>query len=84
MPVMIGLSWKLLLAPLAILGLGSAFAVSANVLSIAVLQAAMAPMISAAILADQNDLEPDLANAILGIGIVMSLFTVTAWHLLLP
>ncbi len=84
MPVTLGLSWKLLLAPLAVFGLGSALAVSANVLSIAVLQAAMAPMISAAILADQHDLEPDLANAILGIGIVLSLITVTTWHLLLP
>jgi hypothetical protein len=83
-PVAIGLSWKLLLAPLLMLGLGSALAVSSAVLSIAVLQAAMAPMISAAILAEQHDLEPDLANAILGIGIVLSLLSVTAWHVLLP
>ncbi|MEO6699708.1 MAG: AEC family transporter [Paraperlucidibaca sp.] len=83
-PVAIGLSWKLLLAPLVMFGLGSALAVSSAVLSIAVLQAAMAPMISAAILAEQHDLEPDLANAILGIGIILSLLTVTAWHVLLP
>ena len=36
----------------------------------------MAPMISAAILAEQNDLEPQLANTVLGIGIVLSLVTV--------
>jgi predicted permease len=36
----------------------------------------MAPMISATILAGQNDLEPQLANSVLGIGIVLSLVTV--------
>ena len=48
----------------------------AQVHTIAVLQAAMAPMISAAILADQYGLEPDLANAVLGGGVVLSLLTV--------
>ena len=36
----------------------------------------MAPMISAAILAEQHDLEPQLVNTALGIGIVLSLLTV--------
>ena len=43
----------------------------------------MAPMISAAILADQNDLEPQLANTVLGVGILLSFLTVPlADHLL--
>jgi predicted permease len=41
-----------------------------------VLQAAMAPMVSATILADQYELDPPLANTILGAGIVLSLLTV--------
>jgi malate permease and related proteins len=40
-----------------------------------VLEAAMAPMISAAILAEQNDLEPQLVNTVLGF--VLSLVTVS-------
>jgi predicted permease len=57
--------------------------VSDAILTIAVLEAAMAPMISAAILAEQHNLEPQLANAVLGIGIVLSLVTVPlADHLL--
>lgn len=83
-PVAIGLSWKLLLAPLLLLSLGSALSITTPVLSIAILQAAMAPMISAAILAEQYDLEPDLANAILGVGILLSLITVTSWDYWLP
>ncbi|REH39975.1 hypothetical protein DFR26_0171 [Paraperlucidibaca baekdonensis] len=83
-PVAIGLSWKLLMAPLLILSLGSLMAVSGLTLSISVLQAAMAPMISAAILAEQYDLEPDLANAVLGVGILLSLISVSVWNLALP
>lgn len=83
-PVAIALSWKLLLAPLLALGLGIVTGVTAPVLSIGVLQTAMAPMISAAILADQHRLDPPLANTVLGCGILLSLLTVPLWSLLLP
>jgi malate permease and related proteins len=72
----LGLGWKLLLAPLLCLGLGLATGVSGLVLTVGVVQAAMAPMISAAILADQYGLEPPLANTVLGAGIVLSLVTI--------
>jgi predicted permease len=40
-------------------------------------------MITASILAEQNDLEPQLASTVLGIGILLSLLTVPlADHLL--
>jgi predicted permease len=74
--VLFALGWKLLLAPLAIWLAGLAIGVSDAILTIAVLESAMAPMISAAILAEQNDLEPQLANTVLGFGIVLSLVTV--------
>lgn len=80
----LGLLWKLLLAPLAVLGLGHAAGATGLVLTVSVLQAAVAPMISAAILADQYRLEPELANAVLGAGILLSLLTVPLWNLLLP
>lgn len=84
LPVGLGLGWKMVLAPALTLGLGAAFGFGGLLLSIAVLQAAMAPMISAAILADQHGLEPDLANAVLGVGILLSLLTVPLWNTLLP
>ncbi|MEL0027587.1 MAG: AEC family transporter, partial [Perlucidibaca sp.] len=64
--------------------LGTVLGMHGLLLSIAVLQTAMAPMISAAILADQHGLEPDLANAILGTGILLSLLTVPLWNSVLP
>lgn len=83
LPLALGLGWKLALAPLLVFVLGWGTGVGGNVLVIGVLQAAMAPMISAAILADQHNLDPPLANSILGAGILLSLLTVPAWNLLL-
>ena len=51
------------------------------VLAVAVLQSGMAPMISAAILADQYKLEPRVANATLGVGILISLVTIPLLNL---
>lgn len=82
-PLLLGLGWKLLLAPAAGLLLGLAAGVSGLTLTVGVLQAGMAPMISAAILADEYKLEPSLANALLGVGIVVSLLTIPLGNLLL-
>lgn len=84
LPVAVGLSWKLLVAPVLALGLGLLTGVAAPVLSIGVLQTAMAPMISAAILADQHRLDPPLANTVLGCGILISLLSVPLWSQWLP
>jgi predicted permease len=79
-----GLGWKLLLAPLVVFSIGVAAGVGGLTLTVGVLQAAMAPMISAAILADQYDLEPQLANTVLGAGILLSLVTIPLGNMLLP
>jgi predicted permease len=50
---------------------------------VGVLQAGMAPMISAAILADEYDLDPTLANTILSAGIVLSLISIPLGNWLL-
>ncbi len=79
----LGLAWKLLLAPLLCWGIGVAVGVEGLVLTVGVLQAAMAPMVSAAILADEYGLEPTLANTVLGAGIVLSLITIPLGNMLL-
>ena len=79
----LGLGWKLLLAPLLGWLLGIVSGVHGLVLTVGVLQAAMAPMISAAILADEYRLEPRLANSVLGAGIVLSLLSVPLGNFLL-
>ncbi|WP_206098420.1 AEC family transporter [Oleiagrimonas sp. MCCC 1A03011] len=71
-----GLGWKLLAGPLLCLALGLATGLHGLVLTVGVLEAAMAPMISAAILVSEYELDTDLANSILGLGIVLSLLTV--------
>jgi predicted permease len=76
-----GLGWKLLLAPLLCWTMGVAMGVGGLVLTVGVLQAAMAPMISAAILADEYELEPALANTVLGAGIALSLLTIPLGNL---
>ena len=63
--------------------LNSAADVDGLVLTVGVLQAAMAPMVSATILADEYGLEPSLANAVLGAGIVVSLMTIPLGNWLL-
>lgn len=70
-----GLGWKLVAAPLVVYLMGAAAGLGETMLAVGVLQAAMPPMVAAAILANQYDLEPDLANTILAIGILVSALT---------
>ena len=77
------LAWKLALAPALVWAAGFALNVGKPILTIAVLESAMAPMISAAILAQQHKLEPTLASTILGFGILLSFATVPIANALL-
>ena len=76
------LAWKLAVAPLLVFATGVTFGIHGTVLAVVVLQAGMSPMISAAILADQYGLEPRVANATLGVGILVSLLTIPLLNLL--
>ncbi|MBN8229499.1 AEC family transporter [Corallococcus macrosporus] len=72
----LGLSYKLVLAPLAVLGLLTFMPGLALVVRQAtVLQIAMAPMVTAAILAAEHDLDPELAVLMVGVGIPLSFFS---------
>jgi predicted permease len=80
--VAFALAWKLVAAPLLVFLAGIAVGIHGTVLAVAVLQSGMAPMISSAILADQHGLDPRVANATLGVGILVSLATVPLLNLL--
>ncbi len=82
-PLSAGLVYKLVLAPALALGLLWALGVRGQVLEVAVLQAAMAPMVAGGILAMDAKLEPPLAALLLGLGIPLSFATVpvVAWLL---
>lgn len=78
------LMYKLALAPAMVWVVGMALGLRGEVLAIATLQAAMSPMISATIVADQHGLDADTANTVLGFGIVASIATLPLINALLP
>ena len=80
-PMGVALGWKLVLAPLLVWLTGFAAGASGVPYQVGVLQASTAPMISAGILAQQSGLAPQLANTVVGVGIVLSLVTVPLWNL---
>ncbi|MFC3231334.1 AEC family transporter [Marinibaculum pumilum] len=85
LPLCAALGFRLLLAPAALLALylvlegGGLMTADPPVRNVAVLEMAMPPMLGAAILAMEHDLEPDLVALVIGIGIPLSLATATLW-----
>jgi predicted permease len=80
----LGLTYKLLLAPAL---LYVVFFVMLNSSSleakVSIMEAAMAPMITGAILASKYNLNPRLAGLMVGVGIPLSFFTLFFWYWLL-
>ncbi|PTL81868.1 transporter [Vitiosangium sp. GDMCC 1.1324] len=75
--LVLGLGYKLALAPLGIALLLLALpGMSRLTFEVTVLQAAMAPMVTAAILAADHGLDPDLSALMVGLGIPLSFATV--------
>jgi predicted permease len=79
-----GLHYKLLFGPalmfvLFVFILGG----SGTTLQVTIFEAAMAPMISAGIIANDHQLNPRLTNLMIGIGIPLSFLTLALWHWLL-
>lgn len=76
-----GLIYRLVLAPLLLLLLFYwGFDVTGLPLKVSVLEGAMAPMITGAIVATRYNLNPKLANLFIGIGIPMSFATLAVWY----
>ncbi len=78
-PMLVGLGYKLFIAPAVILLIVIASRASGQVAQISVFEAAMAPMVTAGVLAMQYELNPKLANRMVGIGILLSLITSALW-----
>lgn len=76
----LGLAFKLLLAPLAIYLLYvQAFGAHGQAIQVTLFEAAMPPMITAAIVASEHDLDPDLANLMVAMGLLVSFVTLHGW-----
>lgn len=83
LPLALGLAYKQGLAPLVFFAVCSYFiSVSSEVAQVVVLQAGMAPMITAAIVAGEFELDSETANLMVAIGIPLSLLNVPLLHLL--
>ena len=83
-PLAFGLAFKLAIAPLLMMTLYMYILGSSDITTkVTVYLSAMAPMITAGIVAVENGLNRPLANLMLGIGIPLSLVTSTIWFYLL-
>ena len=80
----LGLGFKLFLAPLAILAVyAGLLGLRGPIIQVTIFEAAMGPMIGAAIVAMDNDLDPSLVTLMVGIGIPLSFLTLPGWWWLL-
>ena len=80
----IGLAFKLVLAPLAIYLLYvQLLGAHGQAIQVTLFEAAMPPMIAAAIVASEHDIDPPLANLMVAVGLILSFFTLSAWWYLL-
>jgi predicted permease len=76
----VGLGYRLLVAPLAILAMYLALGYAGDDVSkVAMLEMAMPPMLGASIVAIEHDLEPDLVALTIGVGVPLSLLTAWLW-----
>ncbi len=76
----LGLAFKLLLAPLAIFLLYvPLLGASGQHIQVTLFEAAMPPMITAAIVAAEHDLDPALANLMVAVGLMLSFFSLAGW-----
>ncbi len=75
-----GLAFKLLLAPLVLyMVYVELMGASGTVIQVTLFEAAMPPMITAGIIASEHDLDPQLANLMVAVGLLLSFFTLTGW-----
>ncbi len=76
----LGLGFKLLLAPLAVYLLYvQLFGAQGQAIQVTLFEAAMPPMITAAIVASEHDLDPPLANLMVAVGLLLSFVTLYGW-----
>jgi malate permease and related proteins len=82
--LMTGLSYKLLIAPLVIYILFFVISKGSGLdVQVSLIEIAMPPMVMGAVLASSFNLNPKLANLMVGIGIPLSFLTLAFWYYLI-
>ena len=80
----LGLTFQLVILPLIILGLFYSMLGKTDLATkVCIIEAAMAPMITGAILASTYGLKPELSNMMVGYGIPISFITLAGWYFLI-
>ena len=82
-PLSWGLGFKLILAPMVIYGLFFVFNLLQTINQVAILEAAMPPMMTASILASSYGLRPGLAGLMVGVGVPLSFLSLFLWYQLI-
>ncbi len=76
----VGLGFKLILAPLVIFLLYvPLLGAHGQAIQVTLFEAAMPPMITAAIIATEHELDPPFATLMVAVGLIISFVTLTAW-----
>lgn len=81
--ISISLLYKLILAPMVILAIYYMLNTTSLTAKVTVFEAAMGPMVTAAIITQDYELNPKLTGMILGLGIPVSLITTYFWWLII-
>lgn len=80
-PLSLGLGFKLILAPLFFFALYVLILeIKTLPVRVAIIEAAMAPMITAAVVAEEFELNSEIASLMVGVGIPLSIATVYFWN----
>lgn len=79
----LGLGYKLVVAPALLFAIALVFGIRGIAAQTSVFEGAMAPSITAAIVAAEYDLNPRLANLMASLGIMLSFLTTAGWAALL-
>lgn len=79
--LILGLSFQLIILPFVILALFYFLLGKTDLATkVCIIEAAMAPMITGAILASTHGLKPELSNMMVGYGIPLSFITIAGWY----
>ncbi|QIL39601.1 AEC family transporter [Pedobacter sp. HDW13] len=77
------LLYKLILAPVVVLAIAVLLGLSGTITRITIFEMAMPTLVTAGVVADQYNLNPKLANLVVGVGIVLCFVTTGLWWLVL-
>ncbi|GHT77450.1 transporter [Bacteroidia bacterium] len=78
-----GLLYKLILAPILVLGLVFLLHSSGNLAKISVFEAGMSSHITVSLMAGQYNLQPKYCSLVVGLGILLGFVTSTVWYFIL-